>query len=147
MRRTAVCVAGLWLAALCVTSAAIGEAPVVRARKRWQFSVDEGHMWRSRPPTVRGGHRLSVTARASIDLPDPGSDRATELLEARDLCAQLLMRLNQKERQLIGMIYADRMTYREVAAVRGLTESAICLKHKALLRKLRRQAEARKLVA
>lgn len=81
------------------------------------------------------------------DMPDPAADRAAELLEVREFCEQLFRRLDPDGRHLLEMVYAEKLTYREISRVLGVSESAVCLRHKALLEKLRRQAFTRALAA
>ncbi len=75
-----------------------------------------------------------------VDLVDHSAGRAMEKYEAREYCESLLMGLDREERHLLSMIYADRMTYCEVSEVFGISESAICLRHRKLIDKLRRKA-------
>ena len=90
---------------------------------------------RPRPRTVPLS-RLSVKG----ELPDGRSDRTRSRMEARDLCAALLVRLPKRERRLILMYYADSLTFRQIGQVLGISESRACLLHQAVLRKLRRLA-------
>jgi len=79
------------------------------------------------------------------DLPDPAAERQYNDLEGRDLCSQLLGKLRGPDRKLLLMYYADEMTFREIARVFRISESAVCLRHKALLTKLRKLAAARRM--
>ncbi|HDY64830.1 MAG TPA: hypothetical protein ENH84_01185, partial [Phycisphaerae bacterium] len=45
------------------------------------------------------------------------------------------------------MVYAEKLTYREIAKVLDISESAVCLRHKAVIQKLRGQAVVRRLAA
>ncbi len=74
------------------------------------------------------------------DLPDPAGQRSHDRLVQRDLLASLLGRLAPAERRLLLMHYAQHMTFREIAAVFQISESAVSLRHKALLGRLRRAA-------
>ncbi len=87
------------------------------------------------------------SAGPDIDLPDPASGRAAERMEAREFCEQLFKRLDNRGRELLAMVYADKLTYREIAPMLGISESAVCLRHKALIETLRRQATVRQLAA
>lgn len=73
---------------------------------------------------------------------DGHAPRTREKLEARDLCTTLLCKLRKQDRDLLTMYYADHMTFREIAAVFDISESSVCLRHKALIKKLRRMAGA-----
>lgn len=91
--------------------------------------------------------RSHAVAALDMDMCDPAAVRDEELMEAREFCAQLVRRLGEKERELLAMVYADKLTYREIAAVYHVSESAVCLRHKALIEKLRRQASVRQMAA
>ncbi|MCD4824418.1 MAG: sigma-70 family RNA polymerase sigma factor [Phycisphaerae bacterium] len=82
-----------------------------------------------------------------IDLPDPAARRDHEMLEAREFCTELLRQLGEQDRQLLSMIYVDKMTYKEISRVFRITESAVCLRHKSLLQKLRRKTTVSRLAA
>lgn len=78
----------------------------------------------------------------SLELPDGRGGEAEEKIEARDLCGALLERLGEEDRQLLVMYYAEHMTFKEIAAVFEISESSVCLRHKALLKRLRRLARS-----
>jgi RNA polymerase sigma factor (sigma-70 family) len=82
-----------------------------------------------------------------IDIVDDAARRDRETMEARDLCARLVSKLRPQDRELLQMIYNDHLTYKEIAAVYNITESAVCLRHKAVIEKLRRDAAVRRLAA
>ncbi len=84
-----------------------------------------------------------TTSSLSVDVQDSASSSGLESLERRELCGALLSMLGEDDRQLLLMYYADSMTFKEVAKVFVISESAACLRHKALIRRLRRVAEAR----
>ncbi len=60
-------------------------------------------------------------------------------VDVHDLVASILGSLDPDDRRLLLMYYADGMTFREIGQVYHLADSTICLRHKALLRRLRRQ--------
>ncbi len=62
------------------------------------------------------------------------------LLESRDLCRVLLKHLRSQDRELLVMYYSEHMTFREIAKVFKISESSVCLRHKALISRLRRIA-------
>lgn len=74
------------------------------------------------------------------DVKDHHAENDAHQMEARDLCVQLLKQLRGDDRQLLVMYYAQHMTFREIAKVFDISESSVCLRHKALIRKLRRLA-------
>jgi RNA polymerase sigma factor (sigma-70 family) len=76
----------------------------------------------------------------SPDILDEHADEDRRLLEARDLCGTLLHQLRSDDRRLLVMYYSENMTFREIAEVFDISESSVCLRHKALLHKLRRMA-------
>jgi len=87
--------------------------------------------------------RRGATPRPSIvpltpDIPDPSVPKAMASVERRDMCETLLGRLCQKDRQLLLMYYADQMTFKQIGDVFDISESAVCLRHKALIERLRR---------
>jgi len=89
----------------------------------------------------RRGARTAPPACALVDdLPDPAGQRGHDAVVQRDLLASLLGRLAPAERHLLMMYYAQHMTFREIAAVFRISESAVSLRHKALLARLRRIA-------
>jgi len=85
----------------------------------------------------RANPRPSIVALNS-DIPDPSAPNALASVERRDMCEMLLGRLRQKDRQLLLMYYADQMTFKQIAEVFDISESAVCLRHKALIERLRR---------
>lgn len=87
------------------------------------------------------------TSFQEVEMPDPAADRASELLEAREFCQEMFHCLDKPGQQLLAMVYADKLTYREISDVLGVSESAVCLRHKAILEKLRRQASVRQMAA
>lgn len=81
---------------------------------------------------------------ASRPLPDEVADEHAgddmRRLEAKDHLGSLLRRLNDKDRQLLLLYYGDGMTLKEIARVFDQTESAISIRHRTLIAKLRRFA-------
>jgi len=71
-------------------------------------------------------------------MPDDRADRVRDRIEARDLCAVLLRRLSDTNRRLILMYYADHLTFKEIAKAMRISESCVCLRHAAVIQKLRR---------
>lgn len=69
---------------------------------------------------------------------DDSAEEDRKQLEARDLCTALLRRVSSGDRQLLIMYYAQHLTFREIAKVFEISESSVCLRHKALIQKLRR---------
>jgi RNA polymerase sigma factor (sigma-70 family) len=74
------------------------------------------------------------------DVRDHHAEEDHKQLEARDLCTALLRQLRSQDRQLLIMYYSKHMTFREIADVFDISESSVCLRHKALIRRLRRLA-------
>ena len=60
------------------------------------------------------------------------------MLEIREFCSELLRKINKQDRELLLLIYAERMTYKEISAVYHISESAICLRYKSLMQRLRK---------
>ncbi len=74
------------------------------------------------------------------DIQDKNAEEDGKQMEARDLCASLLRQLRKQDRELLIMYYSQHMTFREIAKVFGISESSVCLRHKALIRRLQRLA-------
>lgn len=79
----------------------------------------------------------------TTELPDPAARDRQDAMERRDLCVSLLRKLRQQDRHLLTMYYADQFTFKEIAKVFRISESAVCLRHKALIKRLRKLARAR----
>lgn len=72
------------------------------------------------------------------ELPDGRAGQAHTLIEARDMCAALFVQLGTRDRQLLLLYYTEQLTFKEIAAAMDMSESSVCLRHKALIGKLRR---------
>lgn len=68
------------------------------------------------------------------------AEKTIERLEAREVCAAMLRKLNHEDRKLILLRYVEDMTFREIGLVLNVSESTICLRHQALMRMFRSQA-------
>ena len=75
-----------------------------------------------------------------LDVPDDSSAEQRHELEARDLCATMLDHLRSQDRQLLTMYYGQQLTFKEIARIFSISESSVCLRHKALIKKLRKMA-------
>jgi RNA polymerase sigma factor (sigma-70 family) len=73
---------------------------------------------------------------------DDRADEASRQMEVRDLCTALMGQLADRDRKLLVMYYHDHMTFKEIARVFDISESSVCLRHKALIQRLRRLATA-----
>jgi len=73
---------------------------------------------------------------------DKHSVRDTDRLEAREWCAAVLTGLAGRDRHLLMLRYSNELTFRQIGRVLGLSESAVCVRHASLLRRLRRRARA-----
>lgn len=90
--------------------------------------------------------KQSVKFTASELLPevlDPQAQDVFHDVEKRDTCRMLLGKCNSADRQLLIMYYAQGMTFKEIAEVLEISESAVCLRHKSLLDKLRKTVKCR----
>ena len=74
----------------------------------------------------------------SPDIPDPHGPKGYASVDRQDLCESLLKKLRPQDRQLLMMYYSDELTFKEIAKVFDISESAVCLRHKALIVRLRR---------
>ncbi|MHC4563058.1 MAG: sigma-70 family RNA polymerase sigma factor [Planctomycetota bacterium] len=88
----------------------------------------------SRKRTTPGPSFTALTP----EVPDPAANRNQLAVERRDLCRTLLTKLRTQDRHLLMMYYADQLTFKEIAKVFDISESAVCLRHKALLGRLRK---------
>ena len=91
----------------------------------------------------RRAKRSVTTTPISGEIRDPKGDRAARGMETRDLCAALLGKLKAADRRLLMLYYGDQLTFKEIAGVLQISESGVCLRHKALIRKLRKLARVR----
>jgi RNA polymerase sigma factor (sigma-70 family) len=69
---------------------------------------------------------------------------ASEVVETKDLVERLLSGLNQRERQLVQLVYYDGLSFDKVAVALKTTKPALYQLHYRLLQKLRERAEALK---
>ncbi|MCK5113982.1 MAG: sigma-70 family RNA polymerase sigma factor [Phycisphaerae bacterium] len=82
-------------------------------------------------------------AGVDIETPDPSSNQALKMLETREFCSKILRQINKQDRELLLMIYAERMTYKEISGVYHISESAVCLRHKSVMQRLRKNKTVR----
>jgi RNA polymerase sigma factor (sigma-70 family) len=75
-----------------------------------------------------------------MDVPDPRAGRALAGLARKDLTEALLAQLEPQDRALLMMYYGKGMNFREIAQVRQVTESAVCIRHGQIIRRLRHKA-------
>ena len=73
---------------------------------------------------------------------DRSTDRTARRMETREWCAKMLSRLKRDDRRLLMLRYSNGLCFREIGAVLGISESTVCFRHKAILRRLRRMATA-----
>ena len=107
-------------------------------RKGMFLAIDE--MRKTGVLKRRRAKRSVLTTPITGELRDPKGGTAQDRLEIRDLCASLLGKLSASGRRLLMLYYADHMTFKEIAGVLRVSESTVCLRHKALIRKLRKIA-------
>ena len=65
------------------------------------------------------------------------ADHTFNRTEAREFCEKIYHHLDDNSRTLLSMVYADNLSYREIAQVLGISEVAVCHRHKALVDNLR----------
>ncbi len=75
------------------------------------------------------------------DQPDPFED--CELLELRDLLAESIDELPEKEKLVVSLYYYEGLTMREIGEILGYTESRISQLHSKALTRLRAKLKAR----
>lgn len=78
------------------------------------------------------------------DIQDVKADRYRDLMEVRDLTRTLLKRLDDHDRNLLAMYYTEHMTFCEISKILKISESSVCLRHKALIKRLRRSVTTMK---
>jgi RNA polymerase sigma factor (sigma-70 family) len=74
---------------------------------------------------------------------DRRSSDSFQAVDLRDQVRSILARLADEDRQTLLMYYADGMTFKEIARVFNKSESAISIRHRNLLVKLRRMASSK----
>ena len=74
------------------------------------------------------------------DVEDNHSHTVQQSFEIHDLCVELLNRITKQERDLVILYYKKQLTFRQIAKIFEISESSVCLMHKALIQKLRRLA-------
>ena len=74
---------------------------------------------------------------------DRRSSESFRAVDVRDQVRCMLDRLDEEDRQTLLMYYADGLTFKEIARVFNKSESAISIRHKNLLAKLRRMPSSR----
>jgi len=87
-----------------------------------------------------GQNSLATSRPLPPEVVDEHSADDMRRLEAKDHLSSLLGRLDDGDRQLLLLYYSEGMTFKEIGRVFDRTESAICLRHGALIAKLRRFA-------
>jgi RNA polymerase sigma factor (sigma-70 family) len=95
----------------------------------------------------RAGDARQDAQSLRAEVVDPAGQRDMDRLCNRDLSRALLDLLGPDDRKLLMMYYGQSMTFAEIAEVRGVTESAVCMRHGQVIRRLRHQARMRKLVS
>ncbi len=83
---------------------------------------------------------LDGETRLVNQLPDERGNEDLQQVDHRDTLEFLLRRLNERDRKLLMMYYADELTFREIGEAFGVTESCVNLRHKGILTRLRRAA-------
>lgn len=64
-----------------------------------------------------------------------------EGVDTEDFCKAVVLKLNAQERRLIKNLLFEHMTMKKIAAIEGISESAISLRYKELRKKMKRIAE------
>lgn len=100
------------------------------------------NMPRVLPFSEAAGNNPDASEGWTPEVVDKFAEKARVHMEARDLCTELLRQLRKQDRQLLILYYAENMTFREIARLFDISESSVCLRHKALIRKLQRLATA-----
>lgn len=81
--------------------------------------------------------RGRVTAGPSLDTLADDLRPVDEAAADHELAARLLMQLSPEERELVGLVYTERLTFAEVGDRLGLTETAARVRHHRTLKHLK----------
>jgi RNA polymerase sigma-70 factor (ECF subfamily) len=66
------------------------------------------------------------TARTHVELPEmPSGDRPADRVEAKTDLRRALAQVNERERQILWMAYAEGFSHREIAGVIGVKEGSV----------------------
>jgi RNA polymerase sigma factor for flagellar operon FliA len=92
-----------------------------------ELSVDELHALYQQAKGVRLG-RMPVNEDEGNDPPDPGAGPllAIQERERRDVLAQEIDQLPERERMVLSLYYERGLTLKEIGAVLDVTESRVC---------------------
>lgn len=71
------------------------------------------------------------------EVTDPRGQDDFDRLEDRDMIESIFRSLSPYDRNLLQMYYSEGMTFGEIAVVLDVSQSTVCLRHKALLAHLR----------
>lgn len=74
-------------------------------------------------------------------IPDKPNSGGLATVEQREICGILLSRIRERDRRLLLLRYKDGMTFKEISEVLGISESGACLRHRALMKRLRAMAK------
>jgi len=107
-------------------------------RKALFLAIDQ--MRKDRLVTRSDSRAVGPTEPLPAETPDPRWRQPQDRMELRDFCNAMLARLPAPQRRLLIMYYGQQMTFREIGQVFGISEAAVCLRHKAAIQKLRRIA-------
>ena len=103
-------------------------------RKAMFLAIDE--MRKDGVVSRKDARRKTCTA-LPFETADPRSAAPQRCVDRTDLYDTLMDGLKDRDHRLVEMYYTNGMTFREIALVFGITESAVCLRHKTLINKLR----------
>lgn len=105
-------------------------------RKAMYAAIDE--MRKDGVLVRRGATPRPLVVTLDPEIPDPSAPRLLASVERRDMCETLLGRLRREDQQLLLMYYAEHMTFKQIGEVFDISESAVCLRHKVLIKRLRK---------
>ena len=75
-----------------------------------------------------------------VQMPSHGAN-PEETMTARRSIEQALMALDEREQRVIQLYYEHELSYKEIAAVLGLTDARVCQLNKGALRKMKAHLE------
>jgi RNA polymerase sigma factor for flagellar operon FliA len=111
--------------------------------KKWYRTVQElqamGVDW------LRPMHTAETEAPEVDNLPARGQDDQLELCyrrEQRDIVAQAIQRLSERERTVISLYYTEEMTMKQIGEQLGIDESRVSQLHSAAVAHLKKRVQA-----
>ena len=81
----------------------------------------------------------SAGKRINDDIVDRNQLNANNNIDVMDEVAFLLDQLSQTDREILRMHYAEGLNFRQIGFRQGRSESAVCVRHRIIINKLRQR--------